>query len=85
MPICKRPRSTVSPTIVERDGRPVFAIGLPGAARIPTAMLQVLLDRLALNRPLAEVIGDTHVHYVAPIGTTAEAFEAERSLPADVA
>jgi len=81
----KRARSTISPTIVFRAGQPVFAMGIPGAARIPTAMLQGLLDRLALNRPLAEAIGDTRVHYVAPLnrGDT-EAFEAERSLPAAV-
>jgi gamma-glutamyltranspeptidase/glutathione hydrolase len=79
----KRPRSTISPTIVERDGRPLFAIGVPGAARIPTAMLQVLLDRLVLNRPLADAIGDTRVHFVGATATAgAEAFEAERSLPA---
>lgn len=82
----RRPRSTISPTIVERDGKPLFAIGIPGAARIPTAMLQVLLDRLALNRPLADAIGDTRVHYVARVGANSEeAFEAEQSLPAEVA
>lgn len=59
----KRPRSTISPTIVFRGGKPVFAIGIPGAARIPTAMLQALLDRLALDRPLAEAIGDTRIHW----------------------
>jgi gamma-glutamyltranspeptidase/glutathione hydrolase len=78
----RRPRSTVSPTIVFREGRPIFAIGVPGAARIPTAMLQVLLDRLVLDRPLAEAIGDTRVHYVA--STTKNPglnFEAEKSFP----
>lgn len=59
----KRPRSTISPTIVFRGGKPVFAIGIPGAARIPTALLQALLDRLALDRPLAEAIGDTRIHW----------------------
>ena len=79
----KRPRSTIAPTIVMRDGRPVLAIGLPGSTRIPTAMLQVLLDRLALNRPLADAIGDTRVHYVAPYRSEdTEVFEAEDSLPA---
>ena len=78
----KRARSTISPTIVLRDRRPVFAIGLPGAARIPTAMLQTLLDRLTLHRPLAEAIGDTRMHYVTPLNP-ADAFsiEAERSFP----
>ncbi|MSU50534.1 MAG: gamma-glutamyltransferase [Opitutus sp.] len=78
----KRPRSTIGPTIVLRDGRPEFAIGIPGAARIPTAMLQVLLDRLALNRPFADAIGDTRVHYSTPFrAADGEAFEAEQSLP----
>ncbi|HUR56473.1 MAG TPA: gamma-glutamyltransferase family protein [Opitutaceae bacterium] len=79
----KRARSTIGPSIVLRDGRAVFALGVPGAARIPTAMLQALLDRLAFNRPLAEAIGDTRIHFVAPLRREdSEAFEAEQSLPA---
>lgn len=59
----KRPRSTIAPTIVFRAGKPVFAIGIPGASRIPTALLQTLLDRLAFDRSLAEAIGDTRLHF----------------------
>ena len=79
----KRSRSTIGPTIALRDGKPVLALGIPGAARIPTAMLQVLLDRLVFNRPLAEAIGDTRVHFSAPFRRDEEeAFEAEQSFPA---
>ncbi len=78
----RRPRSTVSPTIVFRGGQPVFAIGIPGAARIPTAMLQALLDRLALGRPLAEAIGDTRIHWDYNWRTQEESIEAEQSLAA---
>jgi gamma-glutamyltranspeptidase/glutathione hydrolase len=78
----KRPRSTISPTIVFRGGKPVFAIGIPGAARIPTAMLQALLDRLVFNRPLADVIGDTRLHWDYNWRTGEESIAAERSLPA---
>jgi gamma-glutamyltranspeptidase/glutathione hydrolase len=82
----KRPRSTISPTVVLRDGRPVVAVGVPGSARIPTALLQVLLDRLVFNRTLAEAIGDARVHYVLPFRTAeVEQFEAERSLSAAAA
>ncbi len=82
----RRPRSTLSPTIVFRGDKPVFAIGVPGGARITTAMLQVLLDRLVLNRPLAEAMGDTRIHYVARTTLTKEeSFEAETSLPTDLA
>jgi len=78
----RRPRSTIAPTLVLRGGRPVFAIGIPGSSRIPTALLQTLLDRLALNRPLAEAIGDTRVHYSSPFRRDdGEAFEAEQSFP----
>ncbi len=79
----KRPRSTISPSIVVRNGKPVFALGIPGAARIPTAMLQTLLDRLTLNRPLAEAIGDTRMHFVPALNPTVPAtIEGERSFPA---
>lgn len=77
----KRSRSTIGPTIVLRDGKPDFAIGIPGASRIPTALLQVLLDRLALQRSLAEAIGDTRIHYAAALRRNeSEAFEAEQSF-----
>ena len=79
----KRPRSTIAPTLVFRGGKPVFAIGIPGASRIPTALLQVLLDRLVLDRPLAEAIGDTRVHFDRNWRKNdEESLEAERSLPA---
>jgi gamma-glutamyltranspeptidase/glutathione hydrolase len=79
----RRPRTAIAPTLVLRAGKPAFALGVPGSFRIPTAMLQVLLDRLVLNRPLAEAIGDTRFHFDSPWrkGET-EAFEAEQSFPA---
>ena len=79
----RRPRSTISPTIVLRGGRPVLALGIPGAARIPTAMLQVLLDRLALHRPLTKAIGDSRFHFMVPWRPgDVDTFEAEQSFPA---
>ena len=79
----RRPRSTISPTIVLRQGKPVFALGIPGAARIPTSTLQVLLDHLVLQRPLADAIGDTRFHVVIPWKKgDVETFEAEQSFPA---
>jgi gamma-glutamyltranspeptidase/glutathione hydrolase len=78
----KRSRSTIGPTIVLRAGKPVFAVGIPGASRIPTALLQVLLDRLVLERPLADAIGDTRFHFSAAVrGDDGETFEAEQSFP----
>ncbi|MFO7610547.1 MAG: gamma-glutamyltransferase family protein [Candidatus Krumholzibacteriia bacterium] len=40
----KRPRSSISPTLVFRDGRPFVAIGSPGAGRIIAAIAEVLIN-----------------------------------------
>jgi gamma-glutamyltranspeptidase/glutathione hydrolase len=42
----KRPLSSMSPTIVLRDGKPVLALGSPGGATIITTVLQVLIETL---------------------------------------
>ena len=52
----KRPRSSMAPTIVLRDGRPVLAVGSPGGSTIITTVLQILLDRLELQTPLPQAI-----------------------------
>lgn len=62
----KRPRSTITPAILLRDGRPIAAVGVPGAARIPTAMLQTLLDVLHFGRSFGDSISDTRWHLVTP-------------------
>jgi gamma-glutamyltranspeptidase / glutathione hydrolase len=52
----KRPRSSMSPTIVTRDGRPFIAVGSPGGSTIPGTVLQVLLERLDLGSSLPDAI-----------------------------
>jgi gamma-glutamyltranspeptidase/glutathione hydrolase len=52
----KRPRSSMSPTIVQRDGEPLLAVGSPGGATIITTVAQVLLDRLGRGTPLPAAI-----------------------------
>jgi gamma-glutamyltranspeptidase / glutathione hydrolase len=51
----KRPRSSIAPTIVLRDGRPVLALGSPGGATIITTVLQLLIGTLdfGLSLPAA--------------------------------
>ncbi|HEX5199300.1 MAG TPA: gamma-glutamyltransferase [Actinoplanes sp.] len=48
----KRPRSSMSPTIVLKDGKPFLALGSPGGATIITTGLQILVNRLLLDMPL---------------------------------
>ncbi|MFI1015186.1 gamma-glutamyltransferase [Streptomyces sp. NPDC020965] len=52
----KRPRSSITPTIVLDDGRPVLAVGSPGGSTIITTVLQVLTGRLDRGLSLAEAI-----------------------------
>jgi gamma-glutamyltranspeptidase / glutathione hydrolase len=57
----KRPRSSMSPTIVVRDGRPVLAIGSPGGATIITTVLQILVEHLDRGASLPEAIAAPRV------------------------
>jgi len=50
----KRPRSSMSPTIVLDHGRPFLALGSPGGASIITTVLQTLVNRLDLGMTLPE-------------------------------
>jgi gamma-glutamyltranspeptidase/glutathione hydrolase len=52
----KRPRSSMSPTIVLDDGRPVLAVGSPGGSMIITTVLQTLLNRLDFGYSLPEAV-----------------------------
>ena len=52
----KRPRSSMSPTIVLEDGQPLLALGSPGGSTIITVVLQILIDRLDLGAALPQAI-----------------------------
>jgi gamma-glutamyltranspeptidase / glutathione hydrolase len=52
----KRPRSSMSPTIVLDDGRPLITLGSPGGSMIITTVLQLLVDRLDLGATLPQAI-----------------------------
>ncbi|MEV8564809.1 gamma-glutamyltransferase [Streptomyces sp. NPDC051322] len=52
----KRPRSSISPTIVLKDGRPALALGSPGGATIITTVLQTLIGHLDRGLSLEDAI-----------------------------
>lgn len=58
----KRPRSTIAPMLVLRDGVPELAFGLPGGGRIPTTTLAFLVDVLVFGRPVGEAIAAPRLH-----------------------
>ncbi|MFC8597085.1 gamma-glutamyltransferase [Isoptericola sp. NPDC057191] len=52
----KRPRSSMAPTIVLRDGEPVLALGSPGGSTIITTVLQTLTNHLDRGMPIGEAL-----------------------------
>jgi gamma-glutamyltranspeptidase/glutathione hydrolase len=52
----KRPRSSIAPTIVLKNGRPMLAVGSPGGSTIPTTVLQILMNRIDLGMTLPEAV-----------------------------
>jgi gamma-glutamyltranspeptidase/glutathione hydrolase len=52
----KRPRSSMAPTIVVKDGRPLLAVGSPGGASIITTVLQILVNRFEFGMPLPQAL-----------------------------
>jgi gamma-glutamyltranspeptidase / glutathione hydrolase len=52
----KRPRSSMSPTIVLSGGAPYLAVGSPGGSTIITTVLQILVNRIDLGMTLPDAI-----------------------------
>ena len=52
----KRPRSSMSPTIVLDNGDVRFVLGSPGGATIITTVLQILMNRIDLGMTLPEAV-----------------------------
>jgi gamma-glutamyltranspeptidase/glutathione hydrolase len=69
----KRPRSSMSPTIVLDDGEPFLALGSPGGSTIITTVLQILVDRLELGSTLPEAIAAPRATQRNTVTTLAEA------------
>ncbi|MDO5500624.1 MAG: gamma-glutamyltransferase, partial [Propionibacteriaceae bacterium] len=52
----KRPRSSMSPTLVFENGRPLLTAGTPGGATIITTVAQIIVGYLDRGLPLVEAI-----------------------------
>ncbi len=59
----RRPLSSMTPIIVERDGHLAFVLGSPGGAFIPTVLTQVLVALIDLEAPPAEAVQADRVHH----------------------
>jgi gamma-glutamyltranspeptidase/glutathione hydrolase len=52
----KRPRSSMSPTIVLRDGKPFLTVGSPGGATIITSVAQTITEYVDRGLPLVDAV-----------------------------
>ncbi|MCC6493082.1 MAG: gamma-glutamyltransferase, partial [Pirellulales bacterium] len=59
----KRPRSSMSPTIVLQNGRPVMTVGAAGGPKIITQVLLAIVRRLDFGQSLAEAVGAPRIHH----------------------
>jgi len=59
----KRMASSMSPTIVLKNGKPFMALGTRGGATIPTSVLQVFLNVVVYNKSLYEAISAPRWHH----------------------
>jgi gamma-glutamyltranspeptidase/glutathione hydrolase len=58
----KRPLSSMSPTIVTRDGKPVMVVGTPGGSRIITAVLHTLVNVIDYGMTIQEAVDAPRFH-----------------------
>jgi gamma-glutamyltranspeptidase/glutathione hydrolase len=59
----KRPLSSMTPTIVEKDGRPIYVLGSPGGPRIITAVLETLMNLVDFGMPAEEAVVAPRFHH----------------------
>lgn len=74
----KRMLSSMTPTVVTRDGKPLLVIGSPGGSTIITTVLQVLLNVVDHRMPLAQAVSAPRIHHQ---GWPDQIFYEKNSLP----
>jgi gamma-glutamyltranspeptidase / glutathione hydrolase len=59
----KRPLSSMSPTIVTKNGQVYLVTGSPGGSTIPTTVLQVITNAIDYNMSLSDAVNTSRFHY----------------------
>ncbi|MGM4920963.1 gamma-glutamyltransferase [Tardiphaga sp. 813_E8_N1_3] len=59
----KRPLSSMSPTIVLKDGKPVLVTGSPGGSRIISTVLQVIVNVLDYRMDVMSAVATSRLHH----------------------
>ena len=88
----KTPLSSMSPTILVKDGKPVLSVGAPGGTRIITCVIETILNYTKYQMPLYESVAAVRVHHqwnpdrldIDAPGPAPEALQALRSMGYEV-
>ena len=59
----KRPLSSMSPTIVTKDGKLILVTGSPGGSTIPTTVFQIITNIVDYGMNIEEAIKAPRIHY----------------------
>jgi gamma-glutamyltranspeptidase/glutathione hydrolase len=59
----KRPLSSMTPTIVLKDGKPFLVTGSPGGSRIITMVLQVVTNVIDRGMSITNAVADARFHH----------------------
>ena len=65
----KRPRTTLTPTIVLKDGKPFLAVSTPGGDSQDQQILNVLLEMIVFGRDIQEAIEAPRVNSLHPFSS----------------
>ncbi|GAB1717829.1 MAG: gamma-glutamyltransferase 1, Threonine peptidase, MEROPS family T03 [Nitrobacter sp.] len=76
----KRPLSSMTPTIVLKDGKPVLVTGSPGGSRIVSTVLQVIVNALDYDMNIAAAVDAPRLHHQ----WLPDEVRAERGFPEDI-
>jgi gamma-glutamyltranspeptidase / glutathione hydrolase len=58
----KRPLSSMSPTIVLKDGKPIIALGAAGGPKIISQVAFELVQMLDLNKSASDAVAEPRIH-----------------------
>jgi gamma-glutamyltranspeptidase/glutathione hydrolase len=76
----KRPLSSMTPTIVLKNGQPVLITGSPGGSRIITTVLQIVVNVIDLKMAVVDAVAAPRIHHQ----WSPDQVAVERGLPADI-
>jgi gamma-glutamyltranspeptidase/glutathione hydrolase len=76
----KRPLSSMSPTIVLKDGKPALVTGTPGGSRIISAVTQVIVNTIDYKMNVAAAVAAPRIHHQ----WLPDNVRAERGIPENV-